>query len=74
MIPKNEPKWRSGIWLGFVDNSNEHLIGTEKGILKCRSIRRHDKSEQFDALMIEKFNGTPWKPVPGRNSLNTYQH
>ena len=50
-IPKDESKWRSGIWLGFVDNSNEHIIGTPKGALKCRAIRRHDATEQFDAML-----------------------
>ena len=68
-IPKDEPKWRTGIWIGFLDHSNEHIIGTEKGTLKCRAIRRHDQSEQFNALMIEKMSGTPWRPVPGRNSM-----
>ena len=69
IIPKDESKWRSGIWLGFIDGTNEHIIGTPKGILKCRSIRRHDASDQFDATMIEKLAGTPWRPVPGRESL-----
>ena len=55
---------------GFTDHTNEHLIGTPKGVLKCRAIRRHDQSEQFNALMIEGMVGTPWKPVPGRNSMN----
>ena len=68
-ISKDEPRWRNGIWLGFIDHTNEHLIGTEKGVLKCRAIRRHDSSEQFNALMIEKLVGTTWKPVPGRNSM-----
>ena len=54
----------------FIDHTNEHLIGTEKGVLKCRAIRRHDKSDQFDALLIAKLTGTPWRPVPGRNSMN----
>ena len=55
--------------MGFIDNSNEHIIGTPKGVLKCRSIRRHDRTEQFDALMIESMKGTPWQPVPGKESL-----
>ena len=36
-IAKDEAKWRSGLWLGFIDHTNEHLIGTQKGIIKCRS-------------------------------------
>ena len=38
-ISKDEPRWRTGIWLGFIDHTNEHLIGTTKGVIKCRAIR-----------------------------------
>ena len=69
MLAKDEARWRSGLWLGFIDHTNEHLIGTPKGVLKCRAIRRHDASEQFDAQMVENIRGTPWRPVPGRDSL-----
>ena len=68
-IPKEEGRWRSGIWMGFVDSSNENIIGTSKGVLKCRSIRRHDRTEQFDAVMIESIKGTPRQPVLGEESL-----
>ena len=27
-------------------------------------------SEQFNASMMEHITGTPWTPVPGRNSMN----
>ena len=69
MITKDEPRWRSGIWLGFIDHTNEHIIGTRKGTIKCRAIRRNDASDQFNAKMIEEMKGTPWRPVPGRDSL-----
>ena len=45
------------------------MIGTPKGIIKCRAIRHHDASEQFNSQMGEEIKGTPWRPVPGRNSL-----
>ena len=69
MIAKDEARWRSGLWLGFIDHTNEHLIGTPGGLLKCRAIRRNDASEQFDAKAIEDMKGAPWRPVPGRDSL-----
>ena len=69
LMSKYEPKWKSGIWLGFIDHTNEHIIGTSKGTMKCRAIRRNDVSDQFNAKMIEELKGTPWKPVPGRDSL-----
>ena len=53
-IAKDEAKWREGVWLGFIDNTNEHIIGTKHGAIKCRAIRRNDITEQFNALEIEK--------------------
>ena len=41
-IAKDEPKWRVGIWLGFIYHTNEHIIGTTKGI-KCRALKRKNK-------------------------------
>ena len=35
----------------------------------CRSIKRYDASDQFDASLIDELRGTPWQPVPGRESL-----
>lgn len=69
MIAKDEARWRSGVWLGLIDHTNEHRIETSKGVLKCRAIRSNDASEQFDAKAIEEIKGTQWRPVPGRDSL-----
>ena len=69
MIYKDQSRWRMGIWLGFIDHTNEHIIGTQQGVLKCRAIRRYDETGQFDIVDIETMQGSPWEPVPGRNSL-----
>ena len=69
MLPKQEAQWKDGIWLGFIDHTNEHLIGTKMGTIKCRAIRRKDSTEQFNMLQIEEIKGKPWQPVPGRESL-----
>ena len=68
-LAKDEPKWREGTWLGFIDMTNEHLIGTKNGSLKCRAIKRFDETGRFDAQMINSLRGAPWEPVPGRQSL-----
>ena len=36
-IPKDEAKWRTGIWLGFTNHTNEHIIGTQKGAFYVRN-------------------------------------
>ena len=68
-IQKDQSRWRTGIWLGFIDDTNEHIIGTCRGTLKCRAIRRFDASEQFSAVEIDEMRGSPWEPIPGRNTL-----
>ncbi len=62
-LNKNEKSY-NGVWLGFIDLTNEHLIGTPMGTIKCRAIR-----EPFRADLIEIRKGTPWEPVPGRNNF-----
>lgn len=37
---KLESRWGSGIWLGKIDTSDEHLVGTATGIERARAIRR----------------------------------
>ena len=69
MIYKNESRWRTGIWLGFIDHTNEHIIGTRRGTLMCRAIRRFDATSQCDIIDIEEMQGSPWEPIPGRNTL-----
>ena len=68
-IQKDESRWRTGIWLGFIDETNEHIIGTNRGTLKCRAIRRYDTTGQFNIVEIEEMRGSPWEPIPGRNTL-----
>ena len=57
------------IWLGFIDHTNEHSVGTKMGTIKGRAIRRKDSTEQFSMIQIEEITGTPWQPVPGKESL-----
>ena len=68
-IQKDQSRWRTGTWLGFIDDTNEHIIGTCRGTLKCRAIRRFDATGQFNAIEIEDMRGSPWEPIPGRNTL-----
>ena len=47
-VHKDEPKWKSGIWLGFIEGKNEYIIGTNDGVVKCSSVRRLDEVGKFD--------------------------
>lgn len=46
---KCEPKMREGIWLGTNERTEQNLIGTNNGVVKCRTVKRRP----------EALNGTP---------------
>ena len=62
-----QPRWDTGIWLGIRDESGEVIIGTDKGVLKARALRRKiidNERWNFDTFSSTK--GTPWEPIPGQ--------
>jgi len=68
-IDKSEARWLRGTWIGIIDHSNEHIIGTEEGVVKCRAIHPREKASKWDIDAMMKIKGTPWKPNPNRRSL-----
>ena len=70
---KAEYRWAEGIWLGIRDESGEHIIGTEGGIIKARTIRRPGSPEErWKWEKFEKMRGLPWEPVPGRPGFDIH--
>ena len=66
---KGKSRWASGIWLGVREESNEVIIGTENGVIKVRTVRRKPTHEERRNMVhIDAMRGTPWEPVPGRDS------
>lgn len=57
---KLEPRWSVGIWVGKVESSDEHLIGTSTGITRTRSIMRKPEPERFDQSVYMSMVGRPW--------------
>ena len=48
------------------DESGEYIIGTNRGVLKVRSVRRKGSHEdRWDVKQLDEMKGTPWEPVPG---------
>ena len=59
--PKLADKWKSGMWLGKSDLTDEHLVRTDEGVVYARSVRRlaeHSWSEVNHRVE----NETPQKP------------
>ena len=48
--------------------SDEMLIGTARGVIKTRTLRRRVEEEQWDLEFAKSIKGEPRQPVPGINS------
>ena len=51
-------RWISGCWWGRHASSDEHLVGTKHGLLKCRSVRRKPLGEQWSRRETGEERGT----------------
>ena len=59
--PKLADRWKSGVWLGKSDLTDEHLVRTDDGVVYARSVRRlaeNSWSEENLKAVVE----TPQKP------------
>ena len=59
--PKLADRWKSGVWLGKSDLTDEHLVRTDDGVMYARSVRRlaeNSWSEENLKAVVE----TPLKP------------
>ena len=53
-------RWISGSWWRRDASSDEHLVGTKHGLLKCRSVRRKPPGEQWSRRETIEARGTKW--------------
>ena len=51
---KGEPKMDEGIWLGVNGRTEEVFIGTERGVVKCRTVRRMPDDKCWDGELISR--------------------
>ena len=59
--PKLADRWKSGVWLGKSDLTDEHFVRTDDGVVYARSVRRlaeHSWSEEN----LKSVTETPQKP------------
>ena len=63
---KGEAAKRPGVWLGVNERTEETLIGTKHGVVKCRTVSRLAGSDQWSRSAVMEMKGLPWEPVPGR--------
>ena len=72
---KLNPQSAIGVWLGKSLMSDKHLIGTDQGIRRYRSIWWRPENKRWEKKTFEGFKELPWQPrgelmvVPGTPSL-----
>ena len=55
-----------GVCLGINERTEESLIGTSRGVIKCRTVARMAEDRRWNADIILGMKGVPWEFVPGR--------
>ena len=64
-LTKLGDRWRTAIWLGKSDRSDEHIIGLETGTELARSVRRKVEGKRWNETALRMVTGTPCNPRPG---------
>ena len=59
---RRHQKMDAGIWLGRSEESDEHLLGTPRGVMRARTTRPQDR---WDAQSFLEFRGVPWDVSSG---------
>ena len=67
---KDVPARKAGIWLGVVERTEEMIIGTKDGVVKCRIWSRMSKDDQWNRELVLHMKGLAWEPVPGKRNMH----
>ena len=52
-----DQRWDHGIWVGKAPMADEHIILTENGVQKARSLHRVPPEERFENRELKKVRG-----------------
>ena len=52
-LTKLDDRWRTAIWLGKSDRSDEHIIGLETGAVLARSVRRKVEGKRWNERALK---------------------
>ena len=53
--------------MGVIDRSGENLIGTDSGVVKCRTMKRN--AQKWDIGAVNDMQGVPWESEPDRTNV-----
>lgn len=65
-VPETDARFYDGIWLGLLAKSDEDIIGTSRGVIRARTIRRLPGDQRWDGDVAWSIRGIPRCPTPGR--------
>jgi hypothetical protein len=57
---KLDDRWQEGVWLGKSLVDGAHLVSTETGVVRARSIRRQEEAKRWNLANVAKLVGLPW--------------
>ena len=55
---KGEPNMFEGIWRGISARTEEVSVGTGRGVVKCRTVKRLSEPDRRDAKLLHEMWGT----------------
>ena len=61
-INKLEHQWLEGLWVGRDGSTDEHLVASGGGIVRCRAVKRMTEDRRRLAARFGSFQWTPWAP------------
>ena len=59
-------KFHEGLYIGITQRTDESLIATKLGIVRCRTFKRLPEGQRGDRELLAAVVGTPWTPVPSQ--------
>ena len=61
-INKLEHQWLEGLWVGRDGSTDEHLVASGGGIVRCHAVKRMTEDRRWLAARFGSFQWTPWAP------------
>ena len=57
-----DARFAYGVYLGCRGHDGQAIVGTHRGVLRCRTVRPVDAGSKWDASFVDTMKGTPWAP------------
>ena len=55
-----QARWSTGIWLGKLWRSDDHVLAVDEKVIRARAIRTQPDDESWAHEVVAKIVATPW--------------